>query len=115
MINKCLSSTSKDKMKNCEGVDTFLEVWASDFMEGSKESQIRWLKEFMDQLYGVNSWDNITDIVPGKGDDLINFTVEDSQLESLRKMKKHMIEKLNSGGEFQDAKVMEIIQKSIGI
>ncbi len=73
MINKCLSSTSKDKMKNCKGVDSFSEVWALDFMEGSKESQIRWLKEFMDQLYGVNSVDNITDIFPGKADDLINF------------------------------------------
>ena len=73
MINKCLSSTSEDKMKNCEGIDSFLEVWALDFMEGGKESQTRWLKEFMDQLYGVNSVDNITDMVPGKADDLIAF------------------------------------------
>ena len=73
MIDKCLSSAPKDKIKNCKGVDNFLEVWALDFMEGSKESQIRWLKEFMDQLYGVNSWDNITDMIPGKADDLVNF------------------------------------------
>ena len=36
---------------------------------------------------------------------------EDSQVESLRKMKKH----INSGGEFCGPKVMEIIQKPIGI
>ena len=38
-----------------------------------------------------------------------------SQVESLRKMKKHMIEKLNSGGEFQGPKVMVFIQKPVGI
>ena len=35
---------------------------------------------------------------------------EDSQVESLKEVKKHMIEKLNSGGGFQGPKVIETIK-----